>query len=188
MKRYCIFAFVLATSIVSLQGAGRAAQGSTVSARILDTQGGLPVPGATVELDRAGGRVATAQTDAYGTARLSDVAAGTYVVLIRANGYQTARLSPDLLVSAGVPEISFQIGLSRANGLKTIGYVTTAGRISLQTTSTINTPIDTSMLQSENYQRLGDLLNTVPGVTTFTSSSVGDDMSLSIRGFDSTET
>ena len=45
-----------------------------------------------------------------------------------------------------------------------------------------------SVMQSENYQRLGDVLTTVPGVTTSTSSSVGDDMSLSIRGFDATET
>lgn len=189
MKRFYSFALMLLVAAgVALPLPGFAAEGSTVTARILDQQGGLPIPGATVELDRAGARVATAQTNAYGTATFSDVAPGTYIVYIRANGYQTARVSPDLLIAAGIPEVGFQTAISRANGLKTIGYVTTAGRVALQTSSTINTPVDTSLMQSENYQRLGDLLTTVPGVTTFTSSSVGDDMSLSIRGFDSTET
>jgi outer membrane receptor protein involved in Fe transport len=188
MKRFYTFALMLVVSVACLPIAGAAAEGSTVTARILDTQGGLPIPGATVELDSAGGKVSVGRTDAFGTATLTNVPPGRYVVYIRANGYQTARLSPDLMVAAGVPEVGFQTALSRANGLKTIGYVTSAGRLALQTTSTINTPVDTSMLQSENYQRLGDLLNTVPGVTTFTSSSVGDDMSLSIRGFDTTET
>jgi hypothetical protein len=44
-----------------------------------------------------------------------------------AAGYQTARLSPDLLVSPEVPEASFQTAISRLQqGIKTIGYVTTA--------------------------------------------------------------
>src|SRR5579872_3976825 len=78
--------------------------GTTVSGRILDTQGGLPVPNATVEL-RTGTRVATARTDAAGNFRIPDVAGGTYVVLIRASGYESTRLAPDLLVSAEVAEV-----------------------------------------------------------------------------------
>jgi outer membrane receptor protein involved in Fe transport len=168
---------------------GASASGTTVSGRILDTQGGLPVPNATVELVRGGVRVAGTHTDANGTFRILDQMPGTYVVLIRANGYENTRLSPDLLVTSEVPEVSFQVAISRAKaGLKQIGYVISAGRTSLQTTSTINTHIDATVLQSEGYQRLGDVLTTVPGVTTATSSSVGDDMSLSIRGYDPTET
>ncbi len=41
-----------------------AAGGTTVSGRILDTQGGLPIPNATVVLERGGVRVGSAQTDA----------------------------------------------------------------------------------------------------------------------------
>ena len=107
---------------------------------------------------------------------------------IRADGYETTRIAPDLLVT-GEAEVSFQTAIRRARvGLKEIGYVATAGRTALQTSSTINTHIDTDILQSENFPRLGDVLTTVPGVITSTSSSVGDDMSLSIRGYDPTET
>ncbi|HLY03523.1 MAG TPA: TonB-dependent receptor [Candidatus Cybelea sp.] len=165
-----------------------AAGGTTISGRILDTQGGLPVPNATVELERNGTRAATGRTDAGGNFRIPDQPPGTYAVFIRAAGYQTTRIAPDLLVSAELSEVSFQTAVARQlQGLKQIGYVTTS-RTALQTTTTINTHVDASVIQSENYQRLADVLTTVPGVITSTSSSVGDDMTLSIRGYDSTET
>ena len=165
-----------------------AAGGTTISGRILDTQGGLPVPNATVELERNGTRAATGRTDAGGNFRIPDQPPGTYAVFIRAAGYQTTRIAPDLLVSAELSEVSFQTAIARQlQGLKQIGYVTTS-RTALQTTTTINTHVDASVIQSENYQRLADVLTTVPGVITSTSSSVGDDMTLSIRGYDSTET
>ncbi|MBV8150555.1 MAG: TonB-dependent receptor, partial [Candidatus Eremiobacteraeota bacterium] len=166
-----------------------AAQGTTVSGRILDTQGGLPVPNATVQLDRGGVRVAAGLTDAAGNFRIAGVPPGTYIVLVAASGYELTRLSPDLLVSPEESGVSFQMAISRQRqGLKQIGYVVAGGRTALQTTATINTHIDANVIQSENFQRLGDVLTTVPGVITSTSSSAGDDMSLSIRGYDSTET
>jgi outer membrane receptor protein involved in Fe transport len=178
--------------VVALAGAfpvAAAPAGTGVAGRILDTQGGLPVPNATVELQRGGARVAAARTDAAGSFRISDMPAGTYVVLIRASGYEATRLSPDLLVTPDLPEVSFQVAISRQRqGLKQIGYVVVGGRTSLQTTATISTHVDANVLQSEGFQRLGDVLTTVPGVVTTTSSSVGDDMSLSIRGYDPTET
>ena len=187
VRMRCI-AMLFIASLVALP-AGAAENGTKVVARVLDTQGGLPVPNITVELDSNGKQVATARTDAGGAATFVSVAPGTYAVLMHGTGYQTTRLQPDLIVSNDVPEVAFQVAVSRARqGLKTIGYVATAGRQSLQTSATINAYVDTALLQSENFQRLGDVLTTVPGVTTQTSSSVGDDMSLSIRGFSSTET
>jgi len=166
-----------------------AADGVTVTGRILDAQGGLPVPNATVQLDRNGVRVAAAITDVGGTFRINGVLPGIYAVFISASNYQTTRVAPDLLVTSESTEVSFQTAVSRQPaGLRQIGYVVASQRASLQTTTTINTHIDTSILQSENFQRLGDVLTTVPGVITSTSSSVGDDMSLSIRGYDPTET
>ena len=165
-----------------------AAGGTTISGRILDTQGGLTVPNATVEL---GERNAGRDRPHRCRRQLSDPdrPPGTYAVYVRAAGYQTTRILPDLLVTAEIPEVAFQTAIARQpQGLKQIGYVVTAGRTALQTTTTINTHIDTSVIQSENYQRLADVLTTVPGVITSTSSSVGDDMSLSIRGYDPTET
>ncbi|HKE35909.1 MAG TPA: TonB-dependent receptor, partial [Candidatus Baltobacteraceae bacterium] len=149
----------------------------------------MPVSGATIELDLNGRVVAKAETGPNGDFKFDSEPPGTYIVLIRARGYQNARLSPDLIVAAGSAEVSFQAALLRApQGLKTIGYVTTSGTAALQATSTINTHVDAAVIQAYDYQRLGDALTAVPGVITSTSSSVGDDMSVSIRGFDPTET
>jgi outer membrane receptor protein involved in Fe transport len=165
-----------------------AAASTTITGRILDAQGGLPIAGAVLELDRGGVATATTRTDPNGTFSLPNQPAGTYSLLIRSEGYQSAR-SPDLQVSPGQRVVPFETALNRQPaGLKRIAYVATAGRTALQTTSTISTHVDADLLQSENFQRLGDVLTTVPGVTTQTSSSVGDDMTLSIRGFDPTET
>jgi len=189
MKRAILLViFMLAASPVAA-APDPAASGTTVSGRILDTQGGLPVPNATVDLMRNGTVVATGRTDSVGTFRIRDVPVGTFFVLVRANGYETTRLTPDLLVTNEAAEVSFQMAVSRQRqGLKQIGYVVAGGRTSLQTTATINTHIDANILQSQGFQRMGDVLTTVPGVVTATSSSVGDDMTLSIRGFDPTET
>jgi outer membrane receptor protein involved in Fe transport len=179
----------LALSPAIAPAAAPGSGGTDVTGRVLDVQGGLPVPGATVELRRGDVHVAAGRTDAAGNFRIDDVPAGTYVVLVVANGYQSTRMTPDLIVSADVAQVSFQIAIAaNRSGLRQIGYVT-AGRVSsLQTSATINTHIDADVIQSENYQRLGDVLTTVPGVITATSSSVGDDMTLSIRGYDPTET
>lgn len=163
--------------------------GATITGRILDTQGGLPVPNATVDLYRQGRIVATGRTDRNGDFRVVGQPPGTYTVFVRANGYENTRLAGNVTITPGVAQVSFQVAISRQRaGLKQIGYVVSSGRTSLQTTATINTHIDAAVLQSEGYQRLGDVLTTTPGVITATSSSVGDDMSLSIRGYDPTET
>jgi outer membrane receptor protein involved in Fe transport len=182
------FALVLALLFAGVSAAP-AAGGATISGRILDTQGGLPVPNATVELHRGGAIVATGRTDSNGNVSIPGQAPGTYVVIVRSNAYETTRLAPDLVVPPGASGASFQIAISRQRaGLKQIGYVQVGGRTALQTTTTINTHIDANILQGESFQRLGDVLTTVPGVVTSTSSSVGDDMTLSIRGYDPTET
>ena len=186
-KRASVALWVIGVLLAPLPS--HAAPGTaTIVGRVLDAQGGLPVDGATVELDRNSSAVATTRTDATGTYRFASQPPGTYSVVIRANGYQSAR-ALEFAVAPGQTEVRFQTAVNRQpGGLKEIAYVATAGRTALQTSSTINTHVDTDILQSENFQRLGDVLTTVPGVTTFTSSSVGDDLALSIRGFEATET
>ena len=177
----------LAAVFAVLPGIGQAATGTTIAGRVLVAQGGLPVPSATVEVFRDGTRQNPVQTDAAGVFTISGAQPGTYSFTIRAAGYQPTR-AQDVLVT-GQARVDFQVAVNRESaGLKQIAQTSVARNQSLQTSTTINTHVDTSALQDQNFQRLGDLLNTVPGVITSTSSSVGDDMSLSIRGFDPTET
>ncbi|MBV9718219.1 MAG: TonB-dependent receptor [Candidatus Eremiobacteraeota bacterium] len=188
-KSYLASALLFALACAGASAAPEPSSGATITGRILDTQGGLPVSNATIEFHRNGAIVETARTDKDGRFSIANQPPGTYAVFIRAPGYETTRYTPDLLIAPGTPQVSFQTAISRQReGLKQIGYVVAGGRTALQTTTTINAHIDTSLLQDEGFQRLGDVLTTVPGIITYTSSSVGDDMSLSIRGYDPTET
>jgi outer membrane receptor protein involved in Fe transport len=180
-------AFVLALlALVSPVLAQAPPPGSAVTGRILDVDGGFAVAGAKLELQRGDTTVATTTTSAAGTFRFSNVAPGDYSVLISAPEYQTTRV-PDLLVAFGVSEVSFQTAIQRNTGTKTIATVV-ARRAALQESTTINQHVDAPILQNQDYQRAGDVLTTLPGVNTSTSSSVGDDLSVGIRGFNSTET
>jgi outer membrane receptor protein involved in Fe transport len=159
---------------------------TAVSGRILDVNGGFAVGGAKLELQKNGKTVATSTTSSQGTFRFDDVAPGDYSILITAPGYQTTR-APDIIVTPGAGEVSFQTAIQRNIGPSTIATVV-AKRAALQASTTINAHVPAARLQAQNYMRSGDLLTSVPGVVTSTSSSVGDDLSVSIRGFNSTET
>ncbi|MBV8490032.1 MAG: TonB-dependent receptor [Candidatus Eremiobacteraeota bacterium] len=179
---------MLAAVLAALPFAAPAATGTDIVGRVLAVQGGLPIVGATVDIFSGTTNLGTTKTDASGVFTFKDEPPGTYTFTIHAQGYETTRTS-DVPVSAGQTRIEFTTAINReARGLKQIAQVAVAKNSALQVSTTINTYVDTSLLTDENFQRLGDVLTTVPGVLTQTSSSVGDDMSLSIRGFDSTET
>jgi outer membrane receptor protein involved in Fe transport len=194
-KYLCSFAallacFALGFSIATAQTQtpAPAAPTTTVSGRIFDAQGGLPVPGATIELDQGTTKIATTTTGANGNFSFAKVLPGVYSLLISADGFQTSR-SNNFEIEFGEPSVSFQTAIFPGAGLKTIAHVTTAGRAALQTTSTINEHVNPSLLQTEDYQRYSDALLTLPGIANFSpSQAAGDDVELSIRGFDSTET
>jgi outer membrane receptor protein involved in Fe transport len=160
---------------------------TTVGGRILETSHGLPVPNATVALQLGNTVVASTTTAADGSFSLSNVGPGEYSLLITATGYQTT-LVPSVLVVPGQARVEVQTALAPApNDLKVIGGVSVASNYALQTTATINQNLNPSILQDQNYVRAGDALGTLPFVTSQTSSSIGDDETLQLRGFDPSE-
>lgn len=177
------FALGSSVSVAQARSGDPAPPSAKITGRIYDAQGGLPVPGATVELDQGAARVATTKTDANGAFAFASVVPGEYTLLITADGYQTSR-SASFVVAFGQTSVTFQAAIFRSNGLKTIAHVSTAG---LQTTATLNENISPSILQDENYVRAADALGTLPFVTSSTSSSIGDDETLQLRGFDPSE-
>jgi hypothetical protein len=178
----CVFSLVIAPAL-----AQTSADTATVTGRILETSAGLPVGGATVALQLGGKTSASTTTAGDGSFSFSAVAPGDYSLLITATGYQTT-LYPTLLVAPGQAQVEVRTALNPvATGLKVIGSVTTASSTALQTTATINQNLNPSILQDQNYIRAGDALGTLPFVTAQTSSSIGDDETLQLRGFDPSE-
>ena len=145
--------------------------------------------GATVKLERGTVVLASTTTAQDGSFSFPNQAPGVYNVLISANGYQTS-LSDDVYVLANETRVNVETAIQRAasGGLRTIASVRVSGNATLQTSATINEHIDASVLQTQNYARSGDALATLPFVNSGTSTSIGDDLSLSIRGYNPTET
>lgn len=190
-----IFARTLSACVIAvgllaapLFSTASAAPGTTIAGRVLDVNGGLPVPNAAVTLMHGSGAVATAKTAADGSFVFNNEAPGVYNITVNAGGYETSR-SEDIFVLADESRVTVQTAIQRASsGLRTIAAVRVSGNAALQTSATINEHIDPVVLQDQNYMRSGDALAALPFVNGATSSSIGDDLGLSIRGYDSTET
>lgn len=183
------FALARGSASAQSQSSPQGQTGTRIAGRLLDAQGGLPVTGARIELFQGNVKVATTTTDANGSFSFAKKEPpGVYSLSINADGYQQSR-SADFEIAYGQEQVTIRTAIFRSAGLKTIARVATAGRTALQTTATVNASIDPALIQAEGYQRSVDALITVPGVVNQNATSaVGDDMNLSIRGFDATET
>lgn len=146
-----------------------------------------------VDLLQGNTRVAETRTSRDGTFAFAGIPPGIYHVEVRAQGYQGLR-SDDISVVAGGTTTSLRASLQRAetssSGLHEIGRVSAAaGGNSVSTSTTISQTVSGETISKEGFNRIGDALNTVPGLnTTGISSSVGDDLNVDFRGFGSSET
>ena len=165
-----------------------AAGGTTIHGMILAVSGGLPVPNAKVELERGTAIVATTTTSKDGSFSFANEPQGIYNVRVSASGYQAA-VSDDVVALENESAVNIQLAIQKLEtGMRTIASERVSTHAALQTSSTINNHIDASVLQSENYMRSGEAIGTLPFANGSTSSSLGDDYSISIRGYDPTET
>jgi hypothetical protein len=187
VQRICaaaLLAFILLMSPVLAQ---TPAGSTTISGRILETSAGLPVAGADVELRQGVSTISKTTTKADGSFSFAGVAPGTYSLAITARGYQAA-VVPALVVEPSQPSVEVQTALvPGTTGLREIAVVSANTRAALQTSATINSNLNPQIITDQNYVRAGDALATLPFVTASTSSSLGDDETISLRGFDPTE-
>ena len=179
---FIIIVFGLQTALAAAAPTGSGSLGSIVGS-VVDSNGGLPIVGAKIELDRDNKKTAQTAGTPDGSFRFGGVSPATYSILITAPGYQTTVLTTVIVASARTAEV--RAAIARVN---VIGTVTINGRGSLQTSATINQSISPQIFQRENFIRGADDVGTLPGVTASTSNAVGDDVFLSIRGFNPSET
>lgn len=161
-----LLALVLALSTIS--GALAQAAGSKITGSIVDVINGLPVSGASVELDHGDTTVAKTTTDQAGNYAFAAQPAGIYTLVVRANGFQSAR-TQDIAIAGNEASVSVNIPLTRSatqESLREIGRVTATSNASsaLQTSATISRNITTDLLAKTNQLRVGDALQALPGV------------------------
>lgn len=108
LRRTCVLT-LCATPILFLPHAAMGQSGA-LRGRVIDTEGGEPVPGVTVDLVVGVGRtIRSASTGGEGQFRFENVAAGRYSLIFSSLGYETKRLDRiavnDVTVSLGTVEL-----------------------------------------------------------------------------------
>jgi hypothetical protein len=166
--------------------------GIAIRGTVVDLSNGLPVLGATVTLLVNERRASQTRTDGRGAYSFFGEPPGSYSIEVAAPGYATTR-SAAIFVGLGQADLILSTTMSRSkiggSGLRTIGSVSVSDRQSMQTTTVIHSDLEAPLLQNEDIVRVGDALNTLPGVNLDSqSSAVGDDISADVRGIGATET
>jgi outer membrane receptor protein involved in Fe transport len=161
---------------------------ATLLGLVVDANNALPIVGADVRLRQ--GNVASLETTTDADGRYSfTTVPGFYSVTIRAKGYVLSE-TDDVAVLAGSTTVNATLraaATSAQSSLTTIASTTTSAR-SLSAATTISRQVSAAVISSTGQIRVGDQIGTLPGVNFSTSSSVGDDASINLRGFGSDET
>jgi outer membrane receptor protein involved in Fe transport len=168
--------------------AATSAATATVSGLVVDQSNALPIVGARVELRQGSATPISTTTDASGRFSIATVP-GIYHITIRAVGYAPSE-SNDVSVLPGNTTLDTALRAASTNannGLATIGHTTTNAQ-SLSAATTISREVSAEELTATGQLRVADQLGTLPATNISTSSSVGDDVSLNLRGFGSDET
>ncbi len=161
---------------------------ANITGLILDESNALPIAGASVEFRGGSGGPYVATTGGDGTYAIS-LAPGLYQVTIRATGYAGSAATGVAIASGDIRiDTTLRIGTTNSTGsLKTIGNVSTSAR-SLSAATTISRQVNPQELTLTGQIRAVDQLGTLPATNISTSSSVGDDVHLNLRGFGPDET
>lgn len=192
-RRLIALSIIFAMALLSWASPQADAQTSTtmVTGTVVDAITSLPLPNVRVRLFHGDARIADGTTGTDGSFRFPIGEAGIYAVSIDAGGYQQQR-SEDVPVVLGtntnirVSAIRDQTGNQEP---RTIGRVSSATRSNMQIASTVSRNLSADSVQREAILRVGDALQTLPGITAKgLDSSPGDDLFISLRGTRSSET
>ena len=163
--------------------------GGTIAGVIVDRQGALPVSGATVTATASGTATGSATTDRGGRFTITGLTPGIYDVTIRARGYETSESDGIALASGSSVALNAVLSLSATNSNGTTAVIgRTNARSSLSAATTISQTITPASLTNTGQIRVVNQLGTLPATNLSTSSSVGDDTTLNLRGLGSDET
>lgn len=163
---------------------------ATISGTVTNTLNGSGVAGATVELVRGEMTVATTTTDGSGKYAFVNQAPGIYHLTITYPGFGSTN-SSDVTAIPGESTLVVDVALStapvrarKAAALRTIGQISVSARAGLQKSSTVYRDISREDLARQNWANIADGIGQLPGVNIAGhSSSIGDDESISLRGF-----
>jgi hypothetical protein len=161
---------------------------ATVIGRVVDQRNALPVKDASVSLLQHARILTSGTTDAFGYFSITNVSPGVYDVGIRANGYAPSSiLSINVASGATVTINAALVQLANAANIRTLGTITVSAN-ALASAAAITQVVNVQNIAQTGQIRFADELETLPALNVSTSNSPGDDVTVNIRGFGSSET
>ncbi len=189
-----VFLLLIAVSSAGLAQNVPAATGTTlIRGTLIDQESNLGVATATIVLFRNDAAVATTHTDDRGQFSFAAQPAGLYAISVSAAGYADAR-SSSIAVAPNDATATFSLIVERTTTggtSRVIGRVQTStnSATALQTTATITRRQDPQVTVAENIARVGTALEFLPGVNLRNkNTTIGDDLTVDIRGLKPSET
>jgi outer membrane receptor protein involved in Fe transport len=164
------------------------ANAATITGLVIDHRTALPVSGATVKVKQGDVEVSSTSTDGSGHYTISGINPGIYAITIAANGYApSANNGTVVLAGSNVLNAGLSLTSNSRSDTDVIGRVS-GNSNSLSAATTISQQINAQSITQVGEIRVADALKTLPATNMSTSSSVGDDVSINLRGFGSSET
>jgi hypothetical protein len=167
--------------------AAQTVSAATINGLVIDQKSALPVSGATVRLTQGGTTTETATTGSDGRYTITGITPGIYSITISATGYSSSA-STDVAVT-GTSDLNAALTVARTSDSTTqvIGRVSSSAS-SLGAATALTQTISMENLTQTGKIRIADQLAALPATNYATSSSVGDDTSINLRGFGTDET
>jgi outer membrane receptor for ferrienterochelin and colicins len=142
------------------------AQAGSVTGRVTETESGNPVSGATIAVLSGATQVASGQSGADGTYRVSGVPAGTYVVLVRMIGYGARRIEGVTVTAGGTATANTTLSLTATQ----LNQVVTTGTRGAEPEKILDSPNSISLISSERIAErpsvtVTDHLKGTPGLS-----------------------
>ncbi|HEY8298289.1 MAG TPA: TonB-dependent receptor [Candidatus Baltobacteraceae bacterium] len=149
----CVFALSFALA--------QAAQASTVTGKVTDTNG-APVAGAAVAL--TGPATYRSATDATGAFTIGDVGQGVYSVAISKAGYNPVNEDFFTVLAGASPNIVVTMQAINFTSLRTIASVRATGRGTFNTTPASVNVISAQTIQEQGATQVMKVLDETPGI------------------------
>ncbi len=170
-----------------MPAAADAATGSVIGT-VIDQHNALPIDDAVVTLLRNGAVVGSATTNAFGRFSVTGVSGGVYDVSIRAKNYAPSSILNVAIASGATVTVNAALVESaNATTVRSLGAVTVSAN-ALASATAITQTINVQSVAQTGQIRFAGQLATLPALNVSTSSSPGDDVSVNMRGFGSSET
>jgi hypothetical protein len=162
---------------------------ATIGGLVVDGKTALPISGASVVLTQGGATSAKTATGSDGRYSIAGITPGIYTITIAARGYAPSASNDVAIVGGSTAELNAALTAATTTdrALPVIGRVSSSAN-TLSAATTISQSIDMQELAATGQVRLVDQLSTLPAVNYSTSSSVGDDVNINLRGFGVGET